>query len=277
MRLFRSDTSKSSARTHAAHREPGSRRPAIVAAGATVALLAAAVAGAQLQQTLQAQIEVDRAAAQSQQRVNQVRDQTLDAAADYAQAVTEAESYEQYNEQLEAQVQSQEDEIASIQRQLDDIETTNREVQPLMQKMVQALEQFIRLDVPFLIRERTERVNSLKEMMSRADVSISEKYRLIMEAYQIELEYGRTLEAYEGTLTAGDQTRTVHFVRLGRISLMYRTLDGSETGYWDAVQRQWVVDNSYAEAVDQAIRVANQEGAPELLTVPVPAPEEAQT
>ncbi len=277
MRLFRSDTSNPGARSHAAPREPGHRRTAIVAAGATVALLAAAVAGAQLEQTLQAQIQVDRAAAQSQQRVDQVRDQTLDAASAYAQAMTEAESYEQYNEQLEAQVQSQEDEIASIQRQLEDIETTNREVQPLMQKMVTALEQFIRLDVPFLIKERTERVDNLKEMMSRADVSISEKYRLIMEAYQIELEYGRTLEAYEGLLTAGDQTRTVQFVRLGRISLLYRTLDGAETGYWDAVQGQWVVDNSYAEAVEQAIRVANQDGAPELLTVPVPAPEEAQT
>ena len=277
MRLFRSDTSNPGARSHAAPREPGHRRTAIVAAGATVALLAAAVAGAQLEQTLQAQIQVDRAAAQSQQRVDQVRDQTLDAASAYAQAMTEAESYEQYNEQLEAQVQSQEDEIASIQQQLEDIETTNREVQPLMQKMVTALEQFIRLDVPFLIKERTERVDNLKEMMSRADVSISEKYRLIMEAYQIELEYGRTLEAYEGLLTAGDQTRTVQFVRLGRISLLYRTLDGAETGYWDAVQGQWVVDNSYAEAVEQAIRVANQDGAPELLTVPVPAPEEAQT
>lgn len=277
MRLFRSYTSKSSARFPAAPREPGSRRPAIVMAGATVAMLAAAVAGAQLEQTLQAQIQVDRAAAQSQQRVDQVRDQTLDAAAQYAQAMTEAESYEQYNEQLEAQVQSQEEEIDSIEQQLLDIETTNREVQPLMRKMVAALDQFIQLDVPFLIEERTERVNNLKDMMARADVSISEKYRLIMEAYQIELEYGRTLETYEGTLNAGEQPRTVQFVRLGRISLMYRTLDGSETGYWDAVQEQWVVDDSYAEAVDQAIRVANQEGAPELLTVPVPAPEEAQT
>lgn len=276
MRLFRSYTSKPSER-FPAPREPGSRRPAIVMAGATVALLAAAVAGAQLEQTLQAQIQVDRAAAQSQQRVDQVRDQALDAAAQYAQAMTEAESYEQYNEQLEAQVQSQEDEITSIEQQLLDIETTNREVQPLMRKMVTALDQFIQLDVPFLIEERTERINNLKQMMARADVSISEKYRLIMEAYQIELEYGRTLETYEGTLNAGEQPRTVQFVRLGRVSLLYRTLDGSETGYWDAAQQQWVVDDSYAEAVEQAIRVANQEGAPELLTVPVPAPEEAQT
>ena len=277
MRLFRSDTSNPGARSHAAPREPGDRRPAIVAAVATVALLGAAVAGAQLEQTLQAQIQVDRAAAQSQQRINEVRDQTLDAVGQYAQAMTEAESYEQYNEQLEAQVQSQVDEIASIEQQLLDIETTNREVMPLMRNMVQALEQFINLDVPFLIRERTERVNNLKDIMARADVSISEKYRLIMEAYQIELEYGRTLETYEGLLNAGNQTRTVQFVRLGRVSLMYRTLDGAEAGYWNANDRQWVVDNSYADAIDQAISVANQEGAPELLTVPVPAPEEAQT
>jgi hypothetical protein len=274
MRLFRSDTTKLSAQPGAARRQPESRRPAIIVAGATVATLAAAVAGAQLNQTLQAQMEVDRAAAQSQQRVDQIRDQTLDAAAQYAQAMTEAESYEQYNEQLSAQVQTQEEEIASIEQQLLDIETTNREVQPLMDKMVRALDEFVRLDVPFLIEERTNRVQNLRNMMARADVSISEKYRLILEAYQIELEYGRTLEPYEGKLNAGDQQRTVQFVRLGRISLMYRTLDGEETGYWDANQKQWVVDNSYAEAVDQAFRVANQEGAPELLTVPVPAPEE---
>lgn len=277
MRLFRTDTTTLGVRSEGAHRPPSSRRHAVIAASATVATLAAAVAGAQLNQTLQAQMEVDRAAAQSQQRVDQVRDQTLDAAARYAQAMTEAESYEQYNEQLEAQVRSQDEEIASIQQQLLDIEQTNREVQPLMDKMVRALDQFIQLDVPFLIEERTRRVNNLKNIMARADVSISEKYRLILEAYQIELEYGRTLEAYEGTLNAGEEPRTVTFVRLGRISLMYRTLDGSETGYWDQNQKQWVVDNSYAEAVDQALRVANQEGAPELLTVPVPAPQEIQS
>ncbi|MEX2122468.1 MAG: DUF3450 domain-containing protein [Woeseia sp.] len=276
MRLFRSDTNIASA-LQASLREPGSRRPAIIAALVTIATLAAAPAGAQLNQTLQAQAEVDRAAAQAQQEIDAIRDRTLDAAAQYAQAMTEAESFEKYNEQLSAQVQSQSEEIASIQQQLVDIETTNREVQPLMDKMVRALDQFVTLDVPFLIEERTARVNNLKNIMARSDVTISEKYRLILEAYQIELEYGRTLEAYEGVLNAGDNRRTVEFVRLGRISLMYRTLDGSETGYWDAGQKQWVVDNSYAEAIEQAIRVANQDGAPELLTVPVPAPQEVQS
>ncbi|HEX7061125.1 MAG TPA: DUF3450 domain-containing protein [Woeseiaceae bacterium] len=277
MRLFRPDTTEPDARAGGHARPPVSRRPAVLAASATVAMLITAVAGAQLNQTLQAQMEVDRAAAQSQQRIEQVRDQTLDAAAKYAQAMTEAESYEQYNEQLEAQVRSQEEEIASINQQLLDIEQTNREVQPLMDKMVRALDQFIALDVPFLIEERTHRVDNLKNMLARADVSISEKYRLILEAYQIELEYGRTLEAYEGTLNAGDEPRTVQFVRLGRVSLLYQTLDGSETGYWDQNQKQWVVDNSYAGAVELALRVAGQGSAPELLTVPVPAPQEIQS
>jgi hypothetical protein len=109
--------------------------------------------------------------------------------------------------------------------------------------------------------------------MQRADVAISEKYRRILEAYQIELEYGRTLEAYEGSL--GE--RTVTFVRLGRISLMYQTQDGQETGYWDAQKKNWVVDNSYGERVRAAIAVARKEGAPDLLQVPVPAPQEVRS
>lgn len=200
-----------------------------------------------------------------------------DPASRYAQAVTDAESLERFNRQLEEQVQSQQEEIASIQEQLVRIETTQQEVQPLMQQMVDALARFVELDVPFLIDERTDRVRMLQDLMSRSDTSTSEKYRLILEAYLAELEYGRTLDAYEGRLGTGADARTVEFARLGRVSLMYRTLDGEETGYWDANQKTWVVDNSYAEAVEEALRVARREGAQELLTVPVPAPQEVRS
>jgi hypothetical protein len=224
-----------------------------------------------------AQVDVDKAAAASQDRINQTIDKTQDAASKYAQAIAEAESMEKYNKQLGSQVKEQETEMASIGQQLLDIETTNREVQPLMQKMVDTLEQFVALDVPFLIGERTNRVESLQALMTQADVSISEKYRRIIEAYQIELEYGRTLEAYEGLIGEGADARTVDFVRLGRIALMYQTLDGSETGYWNADEKKWTVDNSYAHAVSEARRVAKKDGAPDLLTVPVPAPQEVRS
>lgn len=237
----------------------------------------AAPAGAQLTEALTAQVQADRAAAQSQETLNQLRERMQDAAGRYAQAMADVESLERYNAQLQEQVTSQEEEIASIERQLIEIETTNREVQPLMQQMVDTLARFVELDVPFLLEERTGRVNGLKEMMARADITISEKYRRILEAYQIELEYGRTLDAYEGRLGTGADARTVEFARLGRVSLMYRTIDGSETGYWDANQKTWVVDESYREAVEEAIRVARRDGAPDLLTVPVPAPQEVRS
>ena len=167
--------------------------------------------------------------------------------------------------------------MASIETQLLQIETTNREVQPLMQRMVNTLERFVGLDVPFVLEERTQRVKTLQEIMPRADVTISEKYRRIIEAYQIELEYGRTLDTYEGLIGSGADARTVSFVRLGRVALMYQSLDGKETAYWDAKNKSWVVDNSYAEAVAEARRVARKDGPPELLTVPVPAPQEVRS
>jgi cell division septum initiation protein DivIVA len=246
---------------------PALVRCTLLGAGA----LMAAPSFGQLDRTLNAQIEADRAAGQAQEEVNGIRDQTADAAARYAQFLAEAESLEDYNEQLAEQVESLEAEIASIEQQLVDIETTNREVQPLMEKMVMALETFVSLDVPIFIEERTNRVQNLKDILLRADVAISEKYRRIMEAYQIELEYGRTLSAYEGRLP---DDRTVEFIQLGRVSLMYRTLDGSEVGYWDNMAKQWVADEDYSDDITEALRVAREDGAPDLLRVPVPAPVE---
>ena len=205
------------------------------------------------------------------------QDSEQDPATRYAQAVGDVQSLERFTRLLEEQVRSQEAEVASIQRQLVEIETTNRQVQPLMQQMVSTLDRFVQLDVPFLLDVRTARVTNLKGLMDRADVSTSEKYRLILEAYQTELEYGRTVEAYEGHLGTGPTARTVEFARVGRVTLLYRTLDGSETGYWDAEKKDWVVDQGIRRAVEEAIRVAKGDGRPELLIVPVPAPQEVRS
>jgi hypothetical protein len=244
---------------------------------AIVPVMLAAPAGAQLQEALSAQVAADKESADIQNQINGIRDRTRDAVGRAAQATADADSLDRYNNQLAEQVKGQQTEIASIERQLTEIETTNREVQPLMSQMVDTLEQFVKLDVPFLLDERTSRVQSLKDMMARADVTISEKYRRILEAYLIELEYGRTLSAYQGPLGSGAEARSVEFVQLGRVSLMYRTIDGSETGYYDSTKKAWVADISYKQAVEAAIRVAKHEGAAELLTVPVPTPQEVRS
>jgi hypothetical protein len=250
------------------------------AKAAAFALLAAtpiaAVTGAEAQSLdsiIQAQAAADREAAAAQERIGQLNDKANDAAAQYRQALADVDSLSRFNNQLRTQVKSQSDEIALIQKQLGEVDTTQREIQPLMQKMVDTLVKFVDLDVPFLIEERKGRVTRLQEIMPRADVTISEKYRRILEAYQIELDYGRSLDTYQGKLQASEgPEKTVDFVRLGRVSLMYQTPDGSETGYWNQNTRSWVVDNGYRNSVLKAIKVAKKQGAPDLLEVPVPAP-----
>jgi hypothetical protein len=248
----------------------------VVVAG-VVAVAAQQASAQSLDKAIATQGEADKAAASSQKRINEIRDRLQDAASRYASATADAESLEKYNSQLDKQVKAQRDEVSSIETQLLEIETTSREVQPLMKRMVDTLQKFVSLDTPFLLEERTSRVQTLQDIMPRADVTISEKYRRIIEAYQIELEYGRTLESYDGLLGSGPDARTVSFVRLGRVALLYQTLDGAETGYWNAEKKDWVQDNSYAAAVAEARRVAEKDGPPNLLTVPVPAPKEARS
>ncbi len=223
------------------------------------------------------QLDTDEEARASQQRIDALDDATLKMLSEYRKAIADSESYEAYAAQLEAQVAAQDGETAAIHKQLLEIETTSREVLPLMQRMLATLAQFVALDVPFLAEERRNRVATLEEMMPRADVTLSEKYRRIVEAYQVEMDYGRTLDAYEAKLGDGDDARAVHFLRIGRVALLYQTLDGRETGYWDAANRTWVIDDDYRHAFKEGIAVAKKLSAPEMLILPVPTPTKAKS
>ena len=216
------------------------------------------------------QTKTEAAAQASQKRITQLDEEASGMLADYRQALVEAQSLKAYTEQLGSQVKSQDDEIKGMSSQIADIETTSREVLPMMTKMLDTLDQFVKLDMPFLPDERANRIATLKEMMTRADVSLSEKYRRIVEAYQVEMEYGRTIEAYEGKV--GD--KTVQFLRTGRVALLYQTLDGKETGYWDVNAKKWVVDDGYNDSIMAGLKVAKKQAAPDFIKVPVPAPKE---
>ena len=225
--------------------------------------------------TVKEQEAANKAGAASQTRINQLDDETQTMLNDYRATLRETESLRRYNEQLQIQINSQEAEVVSINQQIQDIDRTNREIYPLMQRMIETLDQFVKLDVPFLLDERAKRIVTLKETVNRADVSTAEKYRRLLEAYTIEMEYGRTSDAYEGKLGEGDAARTVNFLRIGRTSLMYQTLDGDETGYWDVDQKNWVVDNDYGDDVEEGLKVVRKVKAPDLIIAPVRAPEAA--
>jgi hypothetical protein len=240
---------------------------ALISAGAAQIAIAQT---AKVQSVISEQVKTEEAAKASQKRVEALDEEATKMLSDYRQMLAETTSLKSYNEQLAMQVKSQEEQIGEMSAQLTTIESTSKEVLPMMDKMLATLDQFVKLDLPFLMEERTNRVAMLKDIMSRADVSTSEKYRRIVEAYQIEMEYGRTLEAYQGKV--GD--KTVDFLRAGRVSLMYQTLDGKESGYWDATEKAFKKDNEYGDALRAGLKVAKKQAAPDFIRVAVPAPKE---
>lgn len=206
----------------------------------------------------------------SQARIDQLDDATRQMLNEYRNAVQQAESLKAYNEQLSELTAAQRKELEGFERQLDSIERTQEAVAPQMGRMIEVLEAFIAADLPFLSDERTDRLAGLQDMQARADVSLAEKYRRILEAYQIESDYGRTLEAWRGELPVDGGSRSVEFLRLGRTMLYYQTLDAHESGWWNPQARAWeVLDGSARRPITKAIAIARQQQAPTWLELPV--------
>jgi seryl-tRNA synthetase len=153
-----------------------------------------------LSPAMQTETKINQDSGASQSRVTNLASQTKELLAEYRSVVRQIESLRIYNDNLERVVIDQRSEVQSINRQLEGLEETNRGVVPLMLEMIEALNQVVEADIPFRIEERRERVQRLRDMMDQADVTASEKYRRVIEAYQSELEFGRTTEAYSDTL-----------------------------------------------------------------------------
>jgi hypothetical protein len=225
-----------------------------------------------LEDAIDTQVDTDIAAQESQETIDNLDDETTDMLAQYRDILRQTQSLKTYNDQLEQLVSSQRNELDSISLQLQNIETTQRDIVPLMSKMIEVLEQFVTLDIPFLQQERNDRLVALKTMMGRADVSLSEKYRRIMEAYQVETEYGRTIEAYQADLNKEGDNRTVDFLRIGRVNLYYLTLDGREAGVWDTESGQWqTLPDNYLQPIADGLKVARKQLPPDLMVLPLKA------
>lgn len=237
-------------------------------------LLAQSASAQVLDRSIQTEEQIARDAAQIQAQINEVADETESLVSDYRVVLGEIDSIRIYNQMLQDTVNSQEDEIDNINSQLENLEQTNRDVVPLMIEMAETLPRLVRADVPFRVEERMARAEALIEALDRADVTTSEKFRRILEAYQSEIELGRTTEGYRGQLPDGQR---VDFLRIGRTLLFYQSLDGTETGWWNPNSRTFeALGDRYRLPVSDGLAIAQNQVAPDLVRLPVPAPTEAE-
>lgn len=207
----------------------------------------------------------------SQVKVDKLKEKALSASEEYLSNERQSDLLDAYNQQVQKLTDSQQLEIIDIQSQIDSIEETEQAVLPMLTEMVSTLEHFVSADAPFLKKERQDRLKRLKGLVDRADISVAEKYRQILEAYMVEVNYGRSIEAYRGNLESSDSSKQVNFLRLGRTAFYYQTLNGLESGVWLSESAEWKpLSETQSLTIRKAIQVAEQQSVPTLLNMPLP-------
>ena len=209
----------------------------------------------------------------SQEKITDLSVETQELLGEYRLVLQQIDRLIAYNDYVERLITDQEEQIVDINRQLQDFALIERGIVPLMLESIETLDRFIDLDVPFLLEERKDRVNRLRVIMNESDITVSEKFRQIMDAYQIETSFGSDIEAYTGFLEINGESRQADFLRIGRTSLTYQTPDQKETGFWNKQTQQWEdLPRKYTDYVKEGLRIAKKQITPDLIQLPVEAP-----
>ncbi|MFC4260960.1 DUF3450 domain-containing protein [Marinobacter lacisalsi] len=197
--------------------------------------------------------------------------QTRQIAAEYRQLLMEAEQLSAYNRLVAQQVANQEDDIQRLEQTVQNAEGMEQKLLPIVTDMMSSLENFVELDKPFLLEERQRSIEELYESLEDPSESLAITLRRVIDTYQAEIEYGRNLQSWRQSLATGSSEREVDMLRVGRLALMYRTLDRKEIALWQPDSREWqILDaNQWNRAFDQARKIARKQAAPDLVTIPV--------
>lgn len=202
----------------------------------------------------------------SQQKIDSLVIRKEQVYSKYKRLRNELNSLNNYNSELKGITISQSEEKKSILNQIDKIDETKREILPLIKNMIASLDKLIKSDTPFLYEERVKRVQRLENLIKRSDVNIASKYRAVVEAYEIENEYSRTIETYNDIL----DDKSVKYLRLGRVAFYYVSEDNAICAIWDNSNRRWIkLDKNYVFKLNNAIKIASKKGVPNLLTLPI--------
>lgn len=252
------------------------KRNAVLLFGTLGAIFTAEmVAGQAVDQIVAAESRRIQQAQAAQDQVDEIVTETRSLAEEYRAVIKEVDGLIVYNTLLDRQIADQEQVLSNLRTSIDQVQVIERQILPLLTRMIEGLERFVELDVPFLLAERTERVQNLTALLGRADVTAAEKFRVVMEAWQIENDYARTIFTYTDELNIDGVTREVDVLQIGRVALLYQTADGAQSGAWDQRNRTWEpVGNEFRNSIRQGIRLARNQVAPDLILIPLAAPEE---
>lgn len=237
------------------------------------ALWAPGIRAAPVGEALDTVADTNRADAASQNRIDTLSAEALEMLEAYRQAITETQQLTVYNRELEKIVAEQERRRDALAERVAGVADLRTQLQPLLLRMIDGLDRFVAADLPFKLDERQARIQALRAAMANPQQNLAERFRKVLAAYQAEAEYGRSVDSYRGELLLDGRERLVEFLRVGRVMLLYITPNDRQAGYFDPSAGAWQpLPDRYIGDIREAIRIAKDLAAPQLLRLPVPAP-----
>ncbi|CAG8998440.1 MAG: hypothetical protein CENE_00386 [Candidatus Celerinatantimonas neptuna] len=223
-------------------------------------------------------IQIHMQDAHTQEKIDDLDHKTRETLEKYQQHQRQSDLLNIYNKQLTRMIASQEEEKSQLKLQLNSLAETEQTALPFLVSLYQQLATLIHRDQPFLLNEREHRLIRLKHLIDQANISLAEKYRQVLNAYQIELSYANSIGSYQGQLNINGSSEQVRYFRLGRLALYYQTLDGQTSALWQPQKHLWrKLTNTQNKQLSIAIAMADKQHLPQLLNLPLPSEQEPKS
>ncbi len=232
-----------------------------------VTALSLSLHSSEMESVLEVGRDNQQLSAKSQSLIDSTERQTDKIVNEWKAVSKQVEGLKLYNAQKRIQIQAQLDLMDKLDEQLVQVVVMQRQIPPLAQKMLDSLESFISLDTPFRKEERQNRIDLVRSSLAKPKVTASEQVRQVLEAYNIEAEYGRKIDTYESTLNDGT---VVNILVIGRIGMFYQTKDEQSSGRWNNETGQWdELPGSYRKPIRDGIRMAKKLAPTDMLMMPI--------
>ena len=217
-------------------------------------------------------IEISKAGAASQQRIERLQSQTETSRSRYRALLLQLRDLNAYNNQKQRIITRQGELIDVLNKGIAEVAVIQRQLPPMMERMLLAVEQFIELDTPFYLDERRDRIEQVRANMLDPNVSSSERLRQVLEVYRIEVDYGKKIDWAEQSITVDGEELVVNVLRFGRVAYLAQTGDERRAFAWNQDLRRWEqIPARYRAAIRQALRMARKQASLDMVVLPVRA------
>lgn len=214
-------------------------------------------------------LELNRSALAAQQSIDQLYENRQRVLSEITAIEQEGTIHALRNRELEQALSEGRQHLSEIDADLRAVTETRTGIIALLDAMIDSLERFIELDLPFELDKRLAAVIELRSDLARADIDVTMKYQAIVSAYLDEIRFGYSNAVSQERIETPRGNRLANILRLGRAGLWYVTPDGAEAGYWDRVGRFWNDSATEPQTVLMGIRIVRETGAPAMLELPV--------